>query len=105
MRRETENTRDEITDDGRTIADMSDVPHGMLSGLWHPSMDGRQRHRSASWSEERETAKKQPWEDAPISRKERFWYMFGALKAALLIGFAYLAGLALLIGLMLLVWK
>ena len=46
-----------------------------------------------------------PWEDSSLNKKERFWYAMGALKAALLIGLAYLAGLAAVILLLLLLWK
>lgn len=93
-------------DDGHTVADMSDVPHG-LSGGWHlfggRAQKGNRGQRESTdvrnWNRQPE-----PWEDAPFSRRERRMYTFGALKAALLIGLAYLVGLGLLIGLMVMVW-
>lgn len=39
-----------------------------------------------------------------LSRQERCWVALGALKSALLIGFAYLAGIGLIIWLMLTLW-
>lgn len=39
-----------------------------------------------------------------LSRQERRWVALGALKSALLIGFAYLAGIGLIIWLMLTLW-
>ncbi len=40
----------------------------------------------------------------PLGREERLPYIFGALKAGLLIAFAYLAGLGLVIALLLFLW-
>lgn len=46
-----------------------------------------------------------PWEtDSVINKAERRMYIFGALKAALLIGFVFIAGIGLLIALLLLLW-
>ena len=79
-------------DDGRTIADMSDVTG--------PSMFlPRGRHKTPV--EQNESACSEPeWEP-----KDRRLYIFGALRAALLIALVYAVGFALIIGLLLLIWK
>lgn len=47
---------------------------------------------------EMETSKSdRPWEKNSVSKEERRWYILGALKAALCIGFVYILGLGLLI--------
>jgi len=83
-------------DDGRTIADMS--------GVFHPSMFG---HRPSSLRRREEHSQEAPQEESenpPFTPKERRMYALGALKAALLIGLAYLVGLGAVIGLLLLIW-
>lgn len=60
---------------------------------------GRCQRMQQDWMEE----DKRPEEQ--FSGKERWLTALGAMKAALLIGLAYLAGFGLLIGLMLLIWK
>lgn len=89
-------------DDGRTIADMSQISGMRMSGRMR--CDGP---KDASFvSPEADTAEAQrPWEDSTFTRKERWMYTLGALKASLLIGFAYLAGLGLLVGLMVFFWR
>lgn len=97
-------------DDGRTVADMSQVSGGHLFGRHHrysremqsgPGGFGGQQSR---WEMQRPTEER-PWENAPFTRKERWMYTLGALKASLLIGLVYLAGLGLLVGLMVFFWK
>ena len=83
-------------DDGRTIADMSD--------LGRPSPFGfRKVERPAPRREEPPSAD-EPWrEPEPImTPEERRWYILGALKAALLIGLAFIVGLGLIVLLFLL---
>ncbi len=81
-------------DDGRTIADMSDVTG---PSMFLPQKSGR---------------KKPPMEQNEPSGSEQEWdprdrriYVFGALRAALLIALVYAVGFALIIGLLLLIWK
>ena len=84
-------------DDGRTIVDMSQVDRPAMLGFrrdLRPEQRPRERKESRPWEEE-----------APISHKERRMYALGALKAALLIGLAYLAGLALIIFLLIQLWN
>ena len=85
-------------DDGRTIADMS--------GISGPSM---LVPRSTSGTSENSSAQPEnsdhPWEDSEMSRKERLMCVLGAMKATMLITFAYLIGLGLVIFLLLLLWK
>ncbi len=79
-------------DDGRTVADMSDVSRPELFRPRAPE------HR-------RETPERDPRPEERFTRQERRWYALGALKAALLIGLAYVAGLGAVIALMILLWK
>lgn len=111
--------RNDDWDDGRTVADMSDVPHGMLSGAWLPGGGsdavqpgagsppggfGARRRRRELMADEHEPQPR-PWEEAPLSRRERRMYVLGALKASLLIGGAYLLALGLLIAVMVRFWS
>lgn len=84
-------------DDGRTIADMSGVGRpGMVS------------FRRSTGDEDKPTPRHEdagnglgPFE----SRDERRMYILGALRAALLIAFAFILGLGLVTALLLLIWK
>ena len=120
-------------DDGRTVADMSQVSGGHLFGRHHrysremqsgPGGFGGSQFGSGGgfggqqsgpgegfggqqsrWEMQRPRTEERPWENAPFTRKERWMYTLGALKASLLIGLVYLAGLGLLVGLMVFFWK
>lgn len=80
-------------DDGRTIASMEGIEPSGLSAL-------------RKYAKERKAAgpKKGPG-DVQLSKKESFWYILGAYKAALLIGLAYAVVFGLVIALMLLIWN
>lgn len=92
--------QDKFEDDGRTIADMSELEGMGLFGRRPRSLqngkkdmrDGISGIGSADGARER-----QPWEDAPFTWRERLRYMGMALGAALSIAFVFLAGLALVI--------
>lgn len=87
-------------DDGRTIADMSQVGAGFGSPKAHDGQAGGQRReREAAGSEDRS------WEDSALSGRERRMYIWGALRAGLLIALVYIAGFGLLIGLLLWLWS
>ena len=78
---------DDFEDDGRTIADMSDI-------------------RRKAGAPPPEPANDRPWEQAPDwTAKEKFWAVLGAMKATLLIAGVYLAGLAVLLLILFLLWK
>ena len=77
-------------DDGRTIADMSDV---YSSPVLIPRRK-RNRHTEPPKPSEGD------WD--PQDRKV---YIFGALGAALMIALVYAVGFGLLIGLLLLIWR
>ena len=87
---------DDFEDDGRTIADMSDIgPAPML-----------RPHRRKAGAPPPEPANARPWEQAPDwTAKEKFWAVLGAMKATLLIAGVYLAGLAVLLLILFLLWK
>ena len=77
------------TDDGHTIADMSDVRGGMPSLL---------RGRKA------EAAATRDFSDELQDGKERAMVILGVLKAALSIGMVYVVGFAIAIALMVWLW-
>lgn len=80
-------------DDGRTIADMSDIS---APGLFVPRSPS-----SPKQSPEPQAQKSpRPWEDTGYSRKERLMIVLGVTKGALLIGLAYILGIGLLVGLL-----
>lgn len=83
-------------DDGRTIADMSDVTQPSLWGSPHSPRrrEDRPPERSAS-----------PYPDAPFTPGEKRLFVTAALKAALLIGLAFIVGLGLVIAVLLGFWK
>lgn len=94
-------------DDGRTIADMSGVSKPHLFGA-RPSFLSK-KETSGKWSPEGEKQNRLPEEhrqtkSIDLSPEERRIYLFGALKASLLIAFAYIGGLGLLVWLLLRLW-
>ena len=86
------NERVHEDDDGRTIADMSDVARPGMLGF-------RKGNRPSAEPVPQQSSADEPWRDAePImTPEERRWYILGAMKAALLIGLAFLAGLGLIV--------
>ena len=81
-------------DDGRTIADMSDVTG---PSMFLPRKSGRKK---LPMEQNEQSGSEQEWDP-----KDRRIYVFGALRAALLIALVYAVGFALIIGLLLLIWK
>ncbi len=81
-------------DDGRTIADMTDVGA-------HPVIAPRFSKRRKEHPEEAHSSAP----ENPISRSERRGFVWGALSAALLIGAVFMTVIAAAIAIMLLVWK
>ncbi|MBQ6474592.1 MAG: phospholipid carrier-dependent glycosyltransferase [Clostridia bacterium] len=83
-------------DDGRTIVDMSGVERPRMFGTFF---------RPSPMREERKTAEtKKEASEGEFSNKERRWYIFGAMGAALAIGAVFAIGFALAIVLMLTIW-
>ena len=78
-------------DDGRTIADMSD--------LSRPGLFGFRKAARPIPRQEEGSASHEPWrEPEPIlTPEERRWYILGAMKAGLLIGLAFIVGLGLVV--------
>lgn len=77
-------------DDGRTIADMSQVKR--------PSLFGNLPGSAYQREEEREEAKESPpWVDDSLSKQDRHAFFFGTMKASLLICAAYLVGFGVFI--------
>ena len=87
-------------DDGRTIADMSQVKRPSLFGNLPGSAYQReeQPEEREEQPEEREEAKKSPpWVDNSLSKQDRHAFFFGTMKASLLICAAYLVGFGVFI--------
>ena len=90
--------RNYADDDGRVIADMSDLE---LPNLWRIRRPSRRPELSAEEPAEPD----RPWEDGNgLSPEDRRIYIFAALKAALLIAGVFIAGAVLLIAAMLFFW-
>ncbi len=89
-------------DDGHTIVDMSDVAGGPLRGSWLPP--GGHMHKKKENRQPEPEREERPWEKSDLTASEKWMYTLGALKAALLIGLAYVVGLGLLVGGLLLIW-
>ena len=90
-------------DDGRTIASMSDVGR---QNLFIPRKPIRDERKPNIPETEKQSKNDRPWEQTEqFSKQERKWYMFGALKAALLIAMAFIVGLGLAILVMILLWS
>lgn len=88
--------RDDFEDDGRTIADMSDIGPA-------PTL---RPHRRKADAPPPEPANDRPWEQAPDwTPKEKFWAVMGVLKATLAIAGVYLVGLGALLAVLFLLWK
>ena len=81
-------------DDGRTIADMSGIDGGFSNPF------GNKKRKP-----ENPDQKQSPHNEPIMTKKETMWYVFGALKAALLIAGAFILGLGAVIWLMLTVWN
>ena len=79
-------------DDGRTIADMSQVKRPSLFGNLPGSVYKREEK-----PEEQETRKAAPWVDDSLSKQDRHAFFLGTMKASLLIGAAYLVGFGVFI--------
>lgn len=92
MKKRSSRPRDEFEDDGRTIADMSQVD-SMGDYFLRPL------HRRSA-----EPAAKPSEEAPPTTRRERIAVVLGAMGATLVIGLIFLAGLGIIIGLMLAFW-
>ncbi len=82
------NRNEEYEDDGRTIVDMSAVERPNLFSFRTPEQP---KITSEPQKNDR------PWEDHSFNKEERRWAIFGALKASLLIGAAYVIGLGIVI--------
>lgn len=95
--------RDEFEDDGRIVADMSDLEGVGLFGRRRTlaSRGGRKNVRREADGEsggaEGSGTGRNPWEDTPFTWQERLRYIFMALGAAFLIGAVLLGGIAVVI--------
>ena len=97
---------DDPEDDGRTIADMSDLaPHRNWLGGWTEST-GRNTRQELTPPPQAQPREDRPWEQPPaFDREQRFWAVMGALKASLLIGLVYVVGFGLFGWFLLSIWK
>lgn len=90
--------RRKFEDDGRTVADMSGV-----GNMYGPSLFSRMEGLRAKRMPKEEPAGALSEEDRFTAREKR-WFLLGALKASLLIGFAFIGGLALVVLLLVALW-
>lgn len=81
-------------DDGRTIVDMSGIDR---QPLLLPRLPGFGQGEGRRAAPPEPTAQQPSWVDDTPSKEEQLWAMLGALKAALLIGLAFIVGLGLVI--------
>ena len=82
-------------DDGRVIADMSDLPSQSILGAWF-GLRGRQRQKP---EEELRPSREE------LSGEDRRVVMLAAIRAALSIGLVYVVIFAAVIAILLFVWK
>ena len=85
-------------DDGRIVADMSEVHH---RNLFIPRSNPHQENPERE-NEKNESASNQ---SPPLNRKETRSFIMGALSAGLLIALVFIIGLGLAIAIMLLIWN
>ena len=86
--------REPYEDDGRTIADMSQLD---AHPMWRP---GRKQNRAPEAPQS-----DRPWEQDPAwTPKEKLWAVLGVLKATLMIAGVYLLGLGALLVVLFLLW-
>ncbi|HHU84469.1 MAG TPA: hypothetical protein GXZ23_04790 [Clostridiales bacterium] len=88
-------------DDGRTIADMSSLDRPPMFIPKFPKRDSSEKNHEITEGAE---TNERPWENNEMSREERKAYVFGALKATLIIAGVFLAGIAITIWIMLAFW-
>lgn len=93
-------------DDGRTIADMSDIGRQPMWLARRPQSGERPARRMGEDPDARDGQRQaRPWEDqSTLSKEERRLYILGAVKAGLLIALFFIVGLGLLILLLLFLW-
>ena len=84
-------------DDGRTIFDMSAVEKPNLFSFNPPYMDEERPRKKGD--DEPSAASDRPWESSndEMPRKMRRAYVWGALKASLLIASAFVAGIGVVV--------
>lgn len=89
-------------DDGRTIADMSGVSG---NNMFIPRRSQREGSQDVQETQTESSGKDRPWESQDmLTKEERKWYILGALKAALLIGSAFILGFGAAILILILIW-
>ncbi len=89
--------RPDEEDDGRTIADMSDLdrPNPFSFAVGELRKEEQQMYPPSNSS----------WQEVDLTRRERLLMIAGALKATLLIALAYIVGLAAVVWLLLWLWR
>ena len=85
--------KNRFEDDGRTVADMSDISRRPLFG----HLPGEKAPARTPAQPEQEKDNGRPWENSALSKEDRRAVFFGTLKATILIGAVYLCGFALVI--------
>ena len=90
----------EFEDDGRTVASMDGV--GRTHGF--EALDRLKEFGNQKKMRDMEPVTRPDIPQDELSGEERRWYIFGAIRAGLMIGAAYVVGLGALIVFLLWVW-
>ena len=95
-------------DDGRVIADMSEIGQsnvfsGLLTGHRLPSEKNNKQAEKPKNKRQMNKEEQIVLDGVEVDKKTRKLFIFGAMRASLLIGLIYLAAFALLIVIMLLI--
>ena len=88
----------EFEDDGRTVADMSEVGN-MYGPSLYSRIEGLRSKRVP-----KEKAASPLSEEEQLTASEKRWFVLGALKASLLIGLVFIGGITLVVLLMVAMW-
>ena len=99
------NNRDYDDDDGRVVADMSGIDDRSIVGRWLGLPEGKVKsRREITDRQERQSLRADAYGSGEMDSEERRFFIFGAMKASLLVGMAYLVVFAIVIGIFVLIW-
>ena len=99
------NTRDYDDDDGRVVADMSGIDDRSLVGRWLGLPEGKvQSRREITDRPESRSPRADAYGSGEMDSEERRFFIFGAMKASLMLGMVYLVIFAIVIGILVFIW-
>jgi hypothetical protein len=100
-------TRDYDDDDGRVVADMSGIDDRSLVGRWLGLPEGkisRSRREMPDSPQQMQAKRADPYGAGEMDTEERRVFIFGAMKASLMLGMVYLVIFAIVIGILVFIW-